>query len=775
MRIPLTILLFTSMLTVQGQSALDLGSQARLRSLRLDARQSSDAGYARTAHALRRSPAQAGASSVAAMIRLAPGTTAEHLQQAGGSILFQRGDIVGLLLPLDAVELMAALPCVEKMQLASDVHAQMAWAREAAGAESIRQGIGLERPYTGKGIVCGVVDTGMDPNHVNFREADGSSRIGMLAHLKYNAAAASAADVVKTKFYDAQTIADFTTDAPTAFHGTHTMGIMAGGYDGQARVARRLPDGSVSVEEQAHCPFYGVAPEADIAAAALENLDDIFIAYGTDFISQYAEQLRRPYVVNISLGSNTGPHDGSSLIGQFFDRCAADGAIICVASGNSGDTKVAATKTLTADDPELKTFIGGYDADLGSRTAYARQGNITIYSHDETPFEIQAVIFNKKRGTISKRYALNIDASTCGTGKYWVSAAEYMSADTDILDTTFGKYFEGYVGMGWNYDSDNGRFYAIIDYTAIDDATQNADGNYALGFIVAGSEGQLLNAYCDGNFSFMTQDGVEGWDDGSTNGSINDLACSPSVIAVGAYNTASQWAALDGSAYFPQWEAPEGGITAFSGYGTLNDGRELPLVCAPGAVIMSSVSRYYAASDEADPTMLGAVAEAADGTKHYWGASSGTSMASPFLAGTIALWLEADPTLTLADVRDIIATTAVRDEAVAAAEPVRAGAGKLDAYAGLKEVVRRKAAAGLAPTLAAGAGRMLVDVSSRGELNVCVPGAESMEVCLTDMAGKVIVRTAAAGTDEVCLPIASLLPGTYIIAANGQQSKCLIP
>ena len=70
---------------------------------------------------------------------------------------------------------------------------------------------------------------------------------------------------------------------------------------------------------------------------------------------------------------------------------------------------------------------------------------------------------------------------------------------------------------------------------------------------------------------------------------------------------------------------------------------------------------------------------------------------------------------------------------------------------------------------------MLVDVSSRGELNVCVPGAESMEVCLTDMAGKVIVRTAAAGTDEVCLPIASLLPGTYIIAANGQQSKCLIP
>ena len=43
------------------------------------------------------------------------------------------------------------------------------------------------------------------------------------------------------------------------------------------------------------------------------------------------------------------------------------------------------------------------------------------------------------------------------------------------------------------------------------------------------------------------------------------------------------------------------------------------------------------------------------------------------------------------------------------------------------------------------------------------------------MAGKTIVRTAASGTDEATIPIASLLPGPYIVRANGRQTKCLIP
>ena len=116
------------------------------------------------------------------------------------------------------------------------------------------------------------------------------------------------------------TINRFTTDSKSTFHGTHTMGIMAGSYNGPAVVAQQTADGGVSVTADMQCPFYGVATESDIAAAACGMLADMFIAYGTDFIIQYAEEMQQPYVINISLGSNTGPHDGSSVIGLSTGR-----------------------------------------------------------------------------------------------------------------------------------------------------------------------------------------------------------------------------------------------------------------------------------------------------------------------------------------------------------------------------------------------------------------------------------------------------------------------
>ena len=54
------------------------------------------------------------------------------------------------------------------------------------GLDAIHAGTqGLDRPYTGKGIVAGVVDQGIDPNHLNFLNPDGSSRLGYFYTIDY--------------------------------------------------------------------------------------------------------------------------------------------------------------------------------------------------------------------------------------------------------------------------------------------------------------------------------------------------------------------------------------------------------------------------------------------------------------------------------------------------------------------------------------------------------------------------------------------------------------
>lgn len=76
------------------------------------------------------------------------------------------------------------------------------------------------------------------------------------------------------------------------------------------------------------------------------------------------------------------------------------------------------------------------------------------------------------------------------------------------------------------------------------------------------------------------------------------------------------------------------------------------------------------------------------GRKYSWGVLSGTSMATPVVTGTVALWLQADNTLTVDDVLDVIQATAVRDVYTGGEVSGVFGHGKIDARAGLEYLVR---------------------------------------------------------------------------------------
>lgn len=759
-------LLFGSAMAVSAQSSLDLISRSRLRQQRLVIKQERTTGDVQMKV---RGGLSASATNMFGMVKLDSGTSVEALEAEGVKVVGSRGDFAFVSVPIDDVERVASLKGVKRFQLARPVSAKNDRARVSTGVDKIQAGVGLGQPYTGKGVVCGVVDNGIDPNHVNFRDESGNSRVGFLAQLKANRYTGE----VEEKFYgnyvseSVKDIKTFTTDDNTTYHGSHTLGTMAGGYKGKAVVASGDAQSGVTVGEMDN-PYYGVACESDIAVGC-GDLYDAIIAYGANYVSEYARYNHKPVVINLSLGSNSGAHDGKGMINQFFDLLAKeDSAIICVSAGNEGDMKIALNKEFKEGDGEVKTFILGTDMSAAGY-GYMQYGNVEIYSRDSSALDIQAVIFNKKRGRVVQRYPLDVDLNNPGSGRYWVSSEDFQQVDEDVVDAQFARFFKGYIGIGWNYDEDSKRFYAIVDYYASNntEGDANSDGNYVLGFIVKGSEGQRADLFCDGLFSSLTDFGIDGWDDGMYNGTISDMATGNSTLVVGSYNTRESWAAIDGNPYYSGYDMTEGEVSTFSSFGTLIDGRNLPHVCAPGAAIISSMNSYFVDAGNADRSQLNAELDEVD-RKNYWGWSAGTSMSTPHVAGSVALWLEADPTLTIKDVKDIVAKTSVKDAFMLSADPVQVGAGKFNAYEGLKEVLRR-GSTGIG-NVSSDKPKMLVNALGHNVFNVFLAGAKTLDVAVYHVTGSLAVRKSVSG-DETDVDLSSLPSGMYVLSVNGQAAQ----
>ena len=101
-------------------------------------------------------------------------------------------------------------------------------------------------------------------------------------------------------------------------------------------------------------------------------------------------------------------------------------------------------------------------------------------------------------------------------------------------DNTFGKYFEGYVGLGWGIDENSKRPYALIDIATLDDTLYNSAHNYIIGFEVEGEDGQRFEAYASEGIYGLENYGIEGWDDGSRNRTISSMATGKSTLCVGS-------------------------------------------------------------------------------------------------------------------------------------------------------------------------------------------------------------------------------------------------
>ena len=518
-------------------------------------------------------------------------------------------------------------------------------ARYMSNVEPVHLGEGLEGSYTGEGVIVGIIDCGFDFSHINFLNQNGSSRVKAVYLPLDTTSTPPIVNLVRlpgSAYETPSEIASLTTDDNASTHGTLTAGLAAGGYRDNG--------------------WYGMAPEADIVMCGMPEgeLNDVRVANCISYIMDYARRKMKPCVISMSLCSNVGSHDGTSYLNRLCEQVTGAGRIIVASAGNDGAYNVTAHRSIANSNDTVFTLLNGF------RGATEYTGYVNARSIAKKPFNTRLIVVNTITGEVLYR-SRAIGATSTGV-------VANLSTETD---TVLARYFTGDVEIIGSIES-NGKPNSMSRLNML-----AKSDNYCLGFQYFSPSTNELAIFTS-KYAYIDSYGFSWALKGSSVGSISDIATTDSVISVGSYNSRQTVPLRDGSTYFRPNSKP-GYLSSFSSYGPDENGISRPDICAPGSVLVSSANRYFV-----NPPNLQYWQPSAwvNGVEYTYSPDLGTSMSAPIVAGTIALWLQANPSLSVNDVREILKYSARQDEYVKPADRQRWGAGKLDAYAGLLHVLK---------------------------------------------------------------------------------------
>ncbi|MDE5799407.1 MAG: S8 family peptidase [Paramuribaculum sp.] len=697
---------------------------------------------------------ETGITSIPAFVELEPDGSVELLEELGLTINADLDDIVIVNLPLARAEEIAALPWVKTLDFGGVSTPMLNFARQQGNVTTVQTGFsydGKTMSFDGTGVVCGMMDTGLDPNHINFKNDAGDIRIQRLWWMN--------SDNGSSQEYTPATIPSFSTDNVNQTHATHVAGIIGGSYKGESYFySISTPDGTSGtnhINTPGNMPYYGVATGADLAFAA-GDLWDANITTGVNNIIEYAKSVGKPVVVNLSLGSTTGPHDGTDSYSKALSNLGKKG-IICMSAGNDGDEPISIVKTFTATAAGSYILTGVAYPLSGVITANYASGALDIWGNNDVPLTVRVGIANGSRNFI-ELMANNTDSK---------NLQSFSASGSD-----FTSRFSGSVTMTAQVESFNNRFHARITFNTMQPSSGLASSeNFAI--YVSGTSGQTAYIYGSSgilfpdepNFKVNIDGALKTSSGGNASNSINSGACAENILSVGASVSRIRWGALDGGIYRNNSnDYYLGQIAPFSSYGTSFQGTQLPLIVGPGSQILSSYSTpYLEAHTSLKNTMVGQQDEAT--RTNYWGAMQGTSMSCPFVTGTIGLWLQADPTLTYDRIIDVLEHTAVTNSDTQLA-PDRWGYGLIDGEAGMRYVLAQRADIG---QVWADDDQRLILSRSEGTLDVFVAGETTLTVTVYDIQGRA-VATAKADSDRLTLNTAGLASGVYIVRVGGNTA-----
>ncbi len=574
--------------------------------------------------------------------------TSKLVSSIGGNVYTVSGNILVADIPLNSVNSLISSEstlCAEASILRKpELNESIADVK----ADAVHAGTGLPKAFKGKGVIVGVVDSGIDWKNNDFKNTEGS-RIKYLWDMSGNVNPPADFDYgteyTKNQL-DASQCNEKDLDEGHG-HGTHVTGIAAGAG-------------------MNNTSFLGMAPEADIIFVKGfkegPGFIDGDIINGCDYIFKKAQALSKPAVINLSLGGQIGAHDGTALYEQALSNLTAPGKIIVKSAGNDGYSSIHLsyeTSGSAYDEASFTFWLTATGTKYTLADMWYDEGNISVgIAAFDKDLKIIARTEPIQPGNKVENLSFTVDQKTCGI--------------VTIDATTTSDPNNGAKRVFLVIDSNNGQIDLSQVYWA-------------------------LFTYGSGSFdAWIASGGIFTRDDvpsqrikpGDSKKTISPPGTAKKVICTGSYVTKNEWIDIDGVKRnqlnpnpdgSPNNVIPEKGqCSFFSSIGPSRDGRILPDISAPGELIFSVLS-----SDLTEGT--GYTRERVLQGGSYQG-MEGTSMASPHVTGLVALMLEANPNLDYAQAVQILKETARVDNYTGAVPNNSFGAGKIDALEALKKV-----------------------------------------------------------------------------------------
>ncbi|MDO5760346.1 MAG: S8/S53 family peptidase [Bacteroidota bacterium] len=569
------------------------------------------------------------------------------------------------------------------------------------------EGLDLERGYTGKGVIVGVADWGIDYTHPNFYDTLMQEYRILAAWDQFRTSGPvpegfSYGTLIEGKNDLLNAQCDTANIYGYGYHATHVAGITGGG-------------GASTV-------YKGVAPEVEwLFCTWIPDETSVLDAFA--WMRDYAKQLGKRLVINNSWGLYIyGYMDGSSMLDEFInDMSEQDSVVFTVSAGNNGEEKFHLEADFSNTTDTLKTEVG-----FGTSSVSNYWGEtVTLQGEDNTTFSTKIEIYDRLWQKVHESNVLLCDGSVIGDTMFVVE-----EGDTIIYRASS------------RYPADNRP---LIDWEVRKTKLDNSFTHVVLCIKANGGKVHAWNVAClttaVGNWGYDFMDSKEGFLAGNSEYGISEPAVAEKVITVGATKARKV-------------NQPST-IALFSSKGPTLCPYLKPEIVAPGQSIVSSVSSFTTSS-------LMTITTNFEGKDYPFSAVSGTSMSCPMVTGSVALMLEANPYLSPQEVKDIIIQTADTNVNSGTCPNDIWGYGNINTY---KAVQRAEAKVGLSQinnfnTLG------LYPVPAQNILYLKNFQIKGM-VTILDMTSRVVLNTKVNNSQ---IDISSLSSGVYIICIRDGEN-----